>query len=111
MLLPSLSRRVFGMKKIVVPLAATALVLLLSLGVSGSMPKDAQALTGKPNFVFILADDMRKDDLKYMPKTRAIRKQGHELRECLCRQRPVLSQPGHHHERPVLPQHRCVDQR
>ena len=60
------------MKKIVVPLAATALVLLLSLGVSGSIPKDAQALTGKPNFVFILADDMRKDDLKYMPKTRAL---------------------------------------
>ena len=24
----------------------------------------------KPNFVFILADDMRKDDLAYMPKTR-----------------------------------------
>jgi N-acetylglucosamine-6-sulfatase len=25
----------------------------------------------KPNIVFILADDMRKDDLKYMPKTKA----------------------------------------
>ena len=25
----------------------------------------------KPNIVFILADDMRKDDLKYMPKTRS----------------------------------------
>src|SRR5215207_2263776 len=24
----------------------------------------------KPNIVFILTDDMRKDDLKYMPKTR-----------------------------------------
>jgi N-acetylglucosamine-6-sulfatase len=29
----------------------------------------AEAAT-RPNFVFILADDMRKDDLKYMPKTR-----------------------------------------
>jgi N-acetylglucosamine-6-sulfatase len=26
----------------------------------------------KPNIVFILADDMRKDDLKYMPKTRSL---------------------------------------
>ena len=60
------------MKKLVFPVVATSLVLLLSLSVSGSMPKDARALTGKPNFVFILADDMRKDDLKYMPKTRAL---------------------------------------
>ena len=31
-------------------------------------------LTAKPNIVFILADDMRKDDLKYMPKTRSVLK-------------------------------------
>jgi N-acetylglucosamine-6-sulfatase len=31
--------------------------------------QEAQAITAKPNFVFILADDMRKDDLPYMPKT------------------------------------------
>src|SRR5215210_7828793 len=60
------------MKKIVLPLAAMALVVLLSLGVSGSMPKDAGALTAKPNIVFILTDDMRKDDLKYMPQTRSL---------------------------------------
>ena len=60
------------MKKIVLPLASVALVVLLSLGVSGSMPTGAQALTAKPNFVFILADDMRKDDLTYMPKTRSL---------------------------------------
>jgi arylsulfatase A-like enzyme len=60
------------MKKIVLPLAATVLVVLLSLGVSGSRPQEAGALTAKPNFVFILADDMRKDDLKYMPKTRSL---------------------------------------
>src|SRR5215208_6056573 len=59
------------MKKIVLPLAATVLIVMLSLGVSGSMTKDAQALSAKPNIVFILTDDMRKDDLKYMPKTRS----------------------------------------
>ena len=58
------------MKKIVLLLVATALVALLSLGVSDRVPKDDEALTAKPNIVFILADDMRKDDLKYMPKTR-----------------------------------------
>jgi arylsulfatase A-like enzyme len=62
------------MKKIALPFAATALVVLLAWGVSGSMPEDAEALTAKPNIVFILADDMRKDDLKYMPKTRNLLK-------------------------------------
>ena len=32
----------------------------------------AQTAPAKPNFVFIIADDMRKDDLKYMPKTRSL---------------------------------------
>jgi N-acetylglucosamine-6-sulfatase len=62
------------MRKLVAPLAAMALVVALSFGVSGSFPRDAEALRSKPNFVFILADDMRKDDLKYMPKTRALLK-------------------------------------
>jgi N-acetylglucosamine-6-sulfatase len=39
------------------------------------MPKGARALTAKPNIVFILTDDMRKDDLKYMPKTRSVLKE------------------------------------
>jgi N-acetylglucosamine-6-sulfatase len=60
------------MKKIVLPLASVTLVMLLSLGLSGSMPTGAQTLTAKPNIVFILADDMRKDDLKYMPQTRSL---------------------------------------
>jgi N-acetylglucosamine-6-sulfatase len=60
------------MKKIVLPLASVALVVLLSLSISGSMPTGAQAPTAKPNIVFILADDMRKDDLTYMPKTRSL---------------------------------------
>src|SRR5215204_3959437 len=59
------------MGKIVMPLASVALVVLLSLGLSGSMPREVGALSAKPNIVFILADDMRKDDLKYMPKTRS----------------------------------------
>src|SRR5215207_4940388 len=51
-----------------------ALTVLLSLSVSGSIPEDAHTLTAKPNIVFILTDDMRKDDLKYMPKTRSVLK-------------------------------------
>ena len=62
------------MRKIVLPLASVALVVLLALGLSGSMPTGAQKLTAKPNIVFILADDMRKDDLKYMPKMRSVLK-------------------------------------
>jgi N-acetylglucosamine-6-sulfatase len=62
------------MRKIVLPVAWVALVVLLSWGVFGSVPKDAETLTAKPNIVFILADDMRKDDLKYMPKTRSVLK-------------------------------------
>jgi arylsulfatase A-like enzyme len=62
------------MRKIVLPLASVALVELLALGLSGSIPEDARALTAKPNIVFILADDMQKGDLKYMPKTRSVLK-------------------------------------
>jgi N-acetylglucosamine-6-sulfatase len=32
----------------------------------------AQTATAKPNIVFILADDMRKDDMMYMPKTHSL---------------------------------------
>lgn len=46
--------------------------MLLALGLSGSRPKDAETLSAKPNIVFILADDMRKDDLTYMPQTRSL---------------------------------------
>src|SRR5215218_9766250 len=60
------------MKKIFLPLVAMALTALLSLSVSCSIPKDTQKLSAKPNIVFILTDDMRKDDLTYMPKTRSV---------------------------------------
>src|SRR5215211_7007771 len=62
------------MRKIVLPLAWVALVVLLSLGVSCSEHRNTGVRTAKPNIVFILADDMRKDDLKYMPKTRSVLK-------------------------------------
>src|SRR5215211_7669266 len=68
-------RRVVRVRKTVPALAAMVLALLLSLGalgVTGGIPKDAQGATAKPNIVFILTDDMRKDDLKYMPKTRSL---------------------------------------
>src|SRR5215211_9150736 len=62
------------MRKIVLPLAWVALVMLLSLGISCSNRRNTGMPTAKPNIVFILADDMRKDDLKYMPKTRSVLK-------------------------------------
>src|SRR5829696_9266261 len=62
------------MRKAVLPLASVAIVVLLSLGVSGSLPTGAEALAAKPNIVFVIADDMRKDDLKYMPQTRSVLK-------------------------------------
>jgi N-acetylglucosamine-6-sulfatase len=61
------------MRRTVLLLASMALAVLLLSGASGSAPPTAaQANPAKPNFVFILADDMRKDDLNYMPKTRSL---------------------------------------
>ena len=51
-------------------MASAALAILFISAITGSPPTVAQTTPVKPNFVFILADDMRKDDLKYMPKTR-----------------------------------------
>jgi N-acetylglucosamine-6-sulfatase len=63
------------MRKIVLLLASAALLGVLAVwDVSASTPRQAEALTAKPNFVFILVDDMRKDDLKYMPKTGSVLK-------------------------------------
>lgn len=49
-------------------------VLLSSVVLTGAAvhPARAQPSTSKPNFVFIFADDMRYDDMKYMPKTRRL---------------------------------------
>jgi N-acetylglucosamine-6-sulfatase len=47
-------------------------VLLLSNLYDGGAPVAAQTSPAKPNFVFILTDDMRYDDLAYMPKTSSL---------------------------------------
>jgi N-acetylglucosamine-6-sulfatase len=67
----------------VLVVASVALAVLLSWSTAGSAPTAAaQEGSSRPNFVFILADDMRKDDLRYMPKTRALLgKQGIRFRE------------------------------
>jgi N-acetylglucosamine-6-sulfatase len=44
-------------------------------GISADLRKAvAQTVPARPNIVFILTDDMRKDDLAYMPKTRTLLK-------------------------------------
>src|SRR5215212_9891025 len=66
------------MRRIVVVLASMLLAvgLLLSgsyAGISADLRKAvARTAPARPNIVFILTDDMRKDDLKYMPKTKAL---------------------------------------
>jgi hypothetical protein len=53
-------------------MSSMVLALVLLWGTfSGSAPIGAQT-SAQPNFVFILADDMRYDDLAYMPKTRTL---------------------------------------
>src|SRR5687768_15246239 len=60
-----------GMRHTVLLLISVALSVVLLSGGSSTTFREVQAITAKPNFVFILADDMRKDDLTYMPKTRS----------------------------------------
>jgi N-acetylglucosamine-6-sulfatase len=69
------------MKKIGVILASVALAVGMLffgsyIGATDSMRKaKAQTAPAHPNIVFILTDDMRKDDLKYMPQTRTLLKE------------------------------------
>jgi N-acetylglucosamine-6-sulfatase len=58
-----------GMRRTVLLLISVVLSVVLLSGGSSATFRQAQAITAKPNIVFILADDMRKDDLQYMPKT------------------------------------------
>jgi len=69
------------MRKIIVVLASAALAVgLLFFGsypgptndTSKAQAQTVAATSAQPNIVFILTDDMRKDDLKYMPKTKAL---------------------------------------
>src|SRR5215212_5596714 len=68
------------MRKIGVLLASVALAVVMLffgsyIGTTTAMHKaKAQTAPTQPNIVFILTDDMRKDDLKYMPKTRSLLK-------------------------------------
>jgi N-acetylglucosamine-6-sulfatase len=62
---------VFDMRRTVMLSVAVAFAVLLVSGVWDSAAREAEGATAKPNIVFILADDMRKDDLRYMPKTRS----------------------------------------
>ena len=64
--------KVWMMGRTVLVLASAALAILFISTINGSSPTTAQTTPVKPNFVFILTDDMRQDDLKYMPKTRAL---------------------------------------
>src|SRR5215204_753864 len=66
------------MRKMGVVLVSGALALGMLffgfyVGPASSMREaKAQTVPARPNFVFILTDDMRKDDLAYMPKTRSL---------------------------------------
>jgi N-acetylglucosamine-6-sulfatase len=61
------------LRKTVLVLASVALAVVLStVAYSCGAPVAAQTRAAKPNFVFIIADDMRYDELKYMRKTRAL---------------------------------------
>ena len=61
------------MRRVVLLLVSVSLaVVSLSVAYSRSTPAAAQQRTAKPNIVFIIADDMRYDDLKFMPKTRSL---------------------------------------
>ncbi len=62
------------MRKFVLLSVTIAVAILLVSGVWGSASREARGATARPNIVLILADDMRKDDLKYMPKTRSVLK-------------------------------------
>jgi N-acetylglucosamine-6-sulfatase len=60
------------MRRTVTLSVAVAFAVLLVSGVWSSAAREAEGATAKPNIVFILADDMRRDDLRYMPKTRSL---------------------------------------
>jgi len=60
------------MRKIVLLVASVTLAILVFSTLVGKTPTASQTTPAKPNFVFILTDDMRKDDLAYLPKTRKL---------------------------------------
>jgi N-acetylglucosamine-6-sulfatase len=61
-----------GMRRTVLLLISVTLSVVLLSGGSSTTFLEAQAITAKPNFVFIITDDMRKDELKYMPHLKSL---------------------------------------
>lgn len=54
-------------------LIAIATAVLIAIAVLGLFIDEANSQTeSRPNFVFILTDDMRRDDMEYMPKTQSL---------------------------------------
>jgi N-acetylglucosamine-6-sulfatase len=51
-----------------------ALALIVGFGLTGSGPETsfAQTTDPRPNIVFVLTDDLRADDLRFMPRTRKL---------------------------------------
>ena len=66
------------MRRVIAVLASATLAVGLLFsgaysGISADLRKAAaQTVPARPNIVFILTDDMRRDDLRYMPQTRAV---------------------------------------
>jgi N-acetylglucosamine-6-sulfatase len=68
--------RLYAPPRLVLLLASVILIIVPLAGACGDEKHTViKADPTKPNIVFILADDMRKDDLKYMPKTRSLLQQ------------------------------------
>jgi N-acetylglucosamine-6-sulfatase len=67
-----LSLRACANRRLTLLLASVASTVLLLAGACDDKTAVTQTTPAKSNFVFILADDMRNDDLNYMPKTRAL---------------------------------------
>jgi N-acetylglucosamine-6-sulfatase len=66
-----LSSRLRTLRMPIIAVCLPALCLAVVLLPGGDNGVSVQSIA-KPNIVFILTDDMRKDDLKYMPKTRSL---------------------------------------
>jgi N-acetylglucosamine-6-sulfatase len=62
------------MRRVIALLASVTLAVVLLSGAyrEDGVPTAEAQIAPNPNFVFILVDDMRKDDLRYMPKTRSL---------------------------------------
>ena len=68
-----MSLRICAYRRLILLLVSVTLTVVPLVGACGDDKYTVtQANPAKPNIVFILADDMRKDDLKYMPKTRSL---------------------------------------